>query len=327
MLYPMPFCPRLIPLVLLAATASVAQVEFRQEKEAVAVTIDGKPFTILKYGAPIGHPYLHPLLTASGKAVTRGFPDDPQEGELTTLPHQIGVWTGHEKVNDIDFWETHPTYKRNRKLGRVVFKDVTRMSPSKDQGELAFVADWVDPDGKAVITETERVLFYSTGTRTRMLDVEMVIHPNEKVTMSDHTDGIFGIRLGQRFEERNGGRVRNFSGTYGADRIYGQRSPWLSYEGDLGGEKVAVTLMDHPSNFNFPTRWHVRPWGNANASNFGETHFYHESPLKGKPLPTGWRDISVTLERGQEMRFRYRVLIHPADLDIDAAWREFAATN
>jgi len=27
------------------------------------------------------------------------------------------------------------------------------------------------------------------------------------------------------------------------------------------------------------------------------------------------------------MRFRYRVLIHPADLDIDAAWREFAATN
>ncbi len=314
-------------MVLLAAAVCFGQVTFRQQKDSVAVKIDGRSFTNLKFGAPVGHPYLHPLLTASGKAVTRGFPDDPQEGETTGLPHQVGVWTGHEKVNDVDYWETYPTYIRNRKLGKVVFKDVTRLAGGNDRGELAFVADWVAPDGTAVVTETEHVTFYSTHNNTRMMDVEMVIHPNEQVTMHDHTDGIFGIRLGKAFEEKNGGQVSNFTGKTGANNIYGERSPWLSYEGDMAGEKVAVTLMDHPSNFNFPTRWHVRSWGNANASNFGEVHFYTESPLKGKPVPKGWRDISVTLKKGEEMRFRYRVLIHPANMDIDAAWREFARTD
>lgn len=322
--------PRLsgwISILALATTPCFAQVEFRQEKEAVGVWIDGNLFTNLKFGAHIGHPYLHPLLTASGKPITRGFPDDPEEGELTTQPHQIGLWTGHEKVNDVDYWETHPTYTRNRKLGKVVFKDVTKMNGGKTRGELAFVSDWVAPDGTATVTETESVVFYSGVDRTRMLDVEMVIHPNQQVTMHDHTDGIFGIRLGKSFEERNGARIRNFTGKTGADAIYGERSPWLSYEGDMGGEKVVVTLMDHPSNFNFPTRWHVRTWGNANASNFGELHFYAESPLKGKPVPKGWRDISVTLERGEEMRFRYRVLIHPPGTNVDTAWREFAKSN
>lgn len=315
----------LFGLFLLSSYSLFCQVEFRQEKELVSVWIDGTLFTNLKYGVTAGKPYLHPLLTASGKPVTRGFPDDPQQGELTNLPHQVGVWTGHEKVNDVDYWETHPSYKRARKLGKVIFKDLTKKNPGNGRGELGFLADWVDPDGNAVVTETENVVFYAGGGNTRMLDVEFVIHANERVTMSDHTDGIFGIRLGPAFEERNGAKIRNFTGQVGADRIYGQRSPWVNYEGDLRGEKVGVTLMDHPSNFNFPTRWHVRPWGNANASQFGEVHFYKESPLKGKPLPQGWRDISVTIEAGQEMRFRYRILIHPAAIDIDAAWREFAS--
>ena len=318
---------QVLALLLLASGAGYAQVEFHQEKGMVAVSIDGTPFTNLKFGAAVGKPYLHPLQTASGKAVTRGFPDDPLEGELTTLPHQVGVWTGHERVNDVDYWETHPSYTRPRQLGKVIFKDVTKKNPGKDSGELAFVADWVDPSGKAVVTEHESIVFYSRHDGTRMMDVEFVIHPNERVTMSDHTDGIFGIRLGKAFEERNGGRIRNFTGVYGANAIYGQRSPWVDSEGDLEGEKVGVTLMDHPSNFNFPTRWHVRPWGNTNASQFGELHFYSESPLKGKPVPKGWRDISVTLEKGEEMRFRYRVLIHPAAIDIDAAWREFARSK
>jgi hypothetical protein len=318
---------RLSSLCLLPAAFALAQVEFRQGKDAVAVWIDGKPYSNLKYGAHIGKPYLHPLRTASGKAVTRGFPDDPQEGELTGQPHQVGIWTGHEKVNDIDFWETHPTYTRPRKLGRVVFKDVTRMAPGKESGELAFVADWVSPDGAAVVTETERVVFHTSKDGTRAIDVDMTIHPNQRATMSDHTDGIFGIRLGKAFEERNGGKIRNFTGMTGADAIYGQRSPWVTYEGDLEGEKVGVTVMDHPSNFNFPTRWHVRTWGNLNAANFAEAHFYHEPPLRPQPLPKGWRDISVTLEKGEEMRFRYRVLIHPAGMDMDVAWREFARTR
>jgi len=40
-----------------------------------------------------------------------------------------------------------------------------------------------------------------------------------------------------------------------------------------------------------------------------------------KDLPDG----SITLEAGKDLRFRYRILIHPADFPVAAAFKEFSA--
>jgi hypothetical protein len=89
------------PRVVVAATA-----------DAVAVTVDGKPFTTLHAGTEAHKPYLHPLLTASGKNVTRAFPMEQVAGESTDLPHQRGVWIGTERLSGVDFWENEPSYDR-----------------------------------------------------------------------------------------------------------------------------------------------------------------------------------------------------------------------
>lgn len=56
-------------------------VVFKSEPGKVAVEIDGKPFTNYYYNWKTANPFLHPLKTTTGLAVTRGFPVEKIEGE------------------------------------------------------------------------------------------------------------------------------------------------------------------------------------------------------------------------------------------------------
>ena len=72
---------------LLAVTGSgFAQVKFTKSEGQVAVEIDGKPFTTFFIGPDTPKPYLHPLTTADGKAVTRMWPMAEKEGEARDQP-------------------------------------------------------------------------------------------------------------------------------------------------------------------------------------------------------------------------------------------------
>jgi hypothetical protein len=73
----------------------------------IHVEVDGKPFTGFYSGPDTPKPYLHPLRSASGKIVTRGFPMENIPGESTTDQHHRGVWRSEE-------------WKRQRQLSRHV---------------------------------------------------------------------------------------------------------------------------------------------------------------------------------------------------------------
>ena len=95
-----------------------------QGKDKISVEIDGKPFTDFYIGAETPKPYLHPLRTADGKVVTRGFPmmtDIP--GEAHDHPHHRGLWFTHGDVNGYDFWANEDSQKGAGKgKGRVVLE-------------------------------------------------------------------------------------------------------------------------------------------------------------------------------------------------------------
>ena len=100
-----------------------AQVKITpQGKDKISVEIDGKPFTDFYIGADTAKPYLHPLRTADGKMVTRGFPMVPDvPGEAHDHPHHRGLWFTHGDVNGYDFWANEESQKGAGKgKGRVV---------------------------------------------------------------------------------------------------------------------------------------------------------------------------------------------------------------
>ena len=317
---------RVLIAALAATGLSIAQVEIRPEAEGAPIRVNGQAFTTLHFGAKARKPYLHPLRSASGKIVTRGFPVDPQPGEATNSPHQLGVWVGHEKLNDIDFFEVDPVMgiAKKRKVGAVVFKDLTASSGGAETGNLSFRADWVAPDGKVHVVERRTMTFHAKPKDLRTVDLDVRLEFPDGADIADHADGLLGLRLGKPFEEKHGGTVKNFSGAVGADKLYGRRSPWIDYSATVDGEKVGVAVFDHPDNYNFPTRWKIRAFASIFASAFGEREFYHEDPWK-MAIPDTAKDAGLKMSAGAQLRFRYRVIVHPAAFDADAAFRTWAA--
>jgi hypothetical protein len=81
-----------------------------------------------------------------------------------------------------------------------------------------------------------------------------------------------------------------------------------------------VAILEHPSNPRHPTYWHSRAYGLFAANPFGVRDFTGDKT----------KDGSLTIEPGQSVRFRYRVVIHPGDVkaaNIAALYQKYAATK
>jgi len=77
----------------------------------------------------------------------------------------------------------------------------------------------------------------------------------------------------------------------------------VDYTTTLKGQRVGVAIFDHPENPKYPTYWHARGYGLCAANPFGEHDFHNDKSREG----------SVTIPKGGELEFRYRVMIHPGD--------------
>jgi hypothetical protein len=95
----------------------------------------------------------------------------------------------------------------------------------------------------------------------------------------------------------------NSNGQEGEQGCWGKRANWVDMFGEVEGEKLGVAIFDYPGNPQHPTYWHVRGYGLFAANIFGVKAFERNPALDG----------SKTLEPGQTMTFRYRVVVHPDD--------------
>ena len=118
---------------LLLAAPLCAQVNIERGDGHISVIIDGKPFTTLYCGPETGKPYLHPLRSASGKIVTRGYPMENVPGETHDHPHQRGLWFSHGNVNGYDFWSNEPS-QHDGKNTRIALKNVAKAAGGKESG-------------------------------------------------------------------------------------------------------------------------------------------------------------------------------------------------
>ena len=292
-----------------------AQVEFKTSSDRIDVSVDGKPFTTLYYGAETMKPYMYPLRTATGKVVTRGYPMESIDGESKDHPHHRGLWFTHGNVNGIDFWANEKSQRpvpgeaktgpEPAEKGLVVVRKVADVKGGKKSGSLRMFFEWQDLTGKTLLKENRVMTFYS-GASDRMMDFDFTLTAAEKVTFNDTKEGTFAIRLATELEEKHSGKMRNAEGAIGEKNVWGKRSPWVDYAGTLGGEAVGIAILDHPTNPRHPTYWHSRSYGLFAANIFGVHDFENDKSKNG----------ALELAQGQTLRFRYRVIIHPGDSDV-----------
>ncbi len=171
------------------------------------------------------------------------------------------------------------------------------------------------------MSDTRRMTFYS-HTTLRMIDFDITVKAIEPVKFGDTHEGSFGVRVAAFLEEptpdyvprgsggeerptepKRTGKITNSAGGVLEAQVRGKRANWADYSGEFRGEKVGIAIFDHPQNPRHPTYWHTRGYGMFAANIFGVRTFENNKSLDG----------SLALKPGEQLRFRYRVVVHPGD--------------
>ncbi len=314
----MNFTSRVVLAACLGVCVCFAQVKITAGPEKIAIEIHGQPYSDFYIaGADLMKPILWPIRAATGTYVTRAWPmaDVAEEanGPKDHI-HQRGIWFAHDSVNGSDFWNSYTAKNR----GKIVLKKIGEIKSGDDQGSLAATFEWTDKDGKPTLTESRVITFYDQPN-LRTIDFDITLTAIDRVTFGDGKDGVFGIRLRPVLQEDKGtGHIINADGLKSMKEAWGQPSNWCDYSGDINGEKVGVAILDHPFNPSHPVRWHVRDYGLFAANPFGLTVFTNDKSQNG------W---SIAVEPGKTLHFRYRVIVHPGDLnsaDIAGQYAKYA---
>ena len=305
----------LLVLLLCTALPAWAQVTITQGPQQIAVEINGKPFTVFYIGGTdLNRPYLHPLRSASGKIVNRSFPAGQLPGETTDHPHHAGLFYGHGDVNGYNYWAIQnvptPPSKASATMGRIVLKEVKSVRSGKESGSVDVVLTWLTPEGKPLLTEARKMTFHAHPD-LRIIDFDFDLAAIDNVVFRDTKEGTFAMRMATALDEppakekpgaaATTGKLVNAQGAEREANVWGKRSEWVDYSGQIDGENVGIVMMDHPGNPRHPTYWHSRGYGLHSINPFGVSDFLNDKTQNG----------SLTIEPGGHARFRYRVIIHP----------------
>ncbi|MEP7272989.1 MAG: PmoA family protein [Acidobacteriota bacterium] len=303
-----------IALIVLSSSGAVAQgrVSFKEGSQKIDIEIDAQPYATFHYEDNWLKPFLHTVRAASGTIVTRNYPLEKIPGESNDHFWHHGIWYGHGDINGIDFWREFTgdpveDAKFRLPIGRFVIKGKPRFKTSGGTGTLSADFDLVKPDKTSLGTIRQVFTFRRSGS-DNLIDAEITISADRGVAlkMGDTEEGSLGLRFADDFKEDRGAILTNSDGLKGSANIWGKRARWVDYSTAIRGEKVGLSIFDHPKNPKHPTFWHARGYGLCGVNPFGEHDFYNDKT----------RDGSLTIPTGKKLSFRYRVVIHAGSGEV-----------
>ena len=270
-------------------------VVFSERDNAIDVTIDGRAFTTFRYGADGFRPYFFPVLGPGGNPVTRGETSESSSDHV----HHRSLYVAYGEVNDVDVWA------EGENSGRVVHQSFTNKGGGATVGKIYTENDWVNKAGEKLMSDRQNFRIYNTPETGTIIDLDLTFSASAgDVHFGDTKEGgIISVRVNPLMNASDGGKIENAYGGINEGETWGERAQWCDYSGIVEGTHVGIAVFDHISNPRYPTYWHVRNYGLMTTNIFGTGTF------EGDPS----KDGSYTLKSGEEMNFRFRVLIHTGD--------------
>jgi len=300
-------------------------VDNKNDKK-VDVLVDGKLFTSYLYTDQLSvlkKTTLYPIISANGEAITRGFPIDPRPNERTDHPHHIGAWFNYGDVNGLDYWNNSDAIAKEKEneMGTIRHEKIVEMKGGKGKGELIVTANWLKPDGKVLLKEKTKFIFYASNGK-RMIDRNVTLTAmDEPVVFKDNKEGMIAIRTARQLEHPSNkpvtlsdahgkktdvpvldnkgvtGHYLSSEGIEGLD-VWGKRAKWVALSSIIGSNNVNVIIMDSPDNVGYPTYWHARGYG-----------LFAANPLGQKIFSDGKDELNFSLNPTESVTFSYRIEI------------------
>jgi len=277
---------------------------------SITVTVGGRPFTTLVTDPSLARPFFFPVYGPTGEPVTRRYPMmDPAPDEADDHPHHRSFWVAYGDVNGLDFWS------ENKDHGVQQVEGTPRWAATTVAGLLEHTTLWRHRD-TPILRDRRSFRFFHVPGDIRMFDVRLQFSADfGKVRFGDTKEGgLIAFRVAGSMKGKAGGRITNAFGGIGERECWGVASPWVDYSGPTGATVQGITILDHPLNFRYPTRWHVRDYG-----------LFAVNPLALSYYKQSFKtDGSFVLEENTSLTMNYRVVIHEGDADQAGAAAFFA---
>ncbi|MFB6138540.1 MAG: PmoA family protein [Halobacteriaceae archaeon] len=225
-----------------------------------------------------------------------------------------------------------------------------------DAATVETTATWVTPEGEQLREETTYG-FGTTGDADGSADATRTVDRTTTLTALDHDvelhddkEGLFAVRVATGLEhetegpttritsvdasatgeaaaesvaaveapegDRPAGEYYTSAGARG-EGAWGTRARWVRLAGEVSGEDVSLTVMDHPENPGHPAWWHARQYG-----------LFAANPLAPSVFSGGeFEPLDFELPAGESTTFRFRVDVddgEPSGQEIEERWRAWA---
>ena len=246
-------------------------------------------------------PYLYPVFTPAGFAVTSESPADH--------PHHSSIWVALDRVRCLFPYSSDETEEgtynfyvngtfQGRAPGRILTTGVESEELAPDHLRIQLNLQWRGPEewaaseGRVLLTET-RTLDIRPGERANRIDVRSRLQAGQwGLELGPTRHGLFGVRLIETLTVTHGGRLLDSEGHEGGRDISRESADWVDGSGTLGrGVRAGVALFPHSSTAGHP--WYVTDWGTLTIN-----------PMASRV----W-----SLEPGQNVEFGLRVAVHDGD--------------
>jgi len=276
----------LLFFVLLTTTfVATAQPKITAEQvgDKIEFRVNGNLFTSYILSEFEKYPFFFPVNGPSNATVT--------SMRNANYPHHSSLFFGCDKVNGGNYWQ------EGLERGQIISLRADILETGGGKAVVENECIWKRPGADAPIKDKRKITVSVPSPEKFQIDFDIVMEMLMDVTIDKTNHSLFSGRMDPDLAVTNGGTMINAEGETGEKGTFGKRSAWIDYYGERMGKTEGMAIMQHPSNEWFPAPWFTRDYG-----------FF-------SPTPMYWpeNDKNIVLKKGEQIKLRYRVLVHSGD--------------
>jgi len=283
-------------IVCLSVTNSTAQPKVTAERVAdkIEFRVDGNLFTSYILSESEKYPFFFPVNGPSNASVT--------SMRNANYPHHSSLFFGCDKVNGGNYWQ------EGLKDGQIISLRADILETGGSKAVIENECIWRRPGADAPIKDKRKITVTIPSKDKFILDFDVTMEMLIDVNIEKTNHSLFSGRMDPDLAVINGGTMINAEGETGEKGTFGKASAWIDFYGNRQGKTEGMAILQHPSNKWFPAPWFTRDYG-----------FF-------SPTPMYWpaNDKNTSLKKGEQIKLRYRVIVHSGNHTEAGIAEEFA---
>jgi hypothetical protein len=272
----------IVILALLFHPVVFSQTKVTAEKrgDRIEISINGNFFTTYILSESEKYPFFFPV-------------NGPSNGSVTSMrnanyPHHSSLFFGCDRVNGGNYWQ------EGLERGQIISLRADILESGGERVVIENECIWRRPGADAPIRDKRLITVSAPSADKFRIDFDVTMEMLMDVVIEKTNHSLFSGRVDPDLAVINGGVMVNAEGDRGEKDTFGKRSPWMDCHGKRQGKTEGIAIMQHPSNDWYPSPWFTRDYG-----------FF-------SPTPMYWpeNDKHMSFKKGDQIRLRYRVLVH-----------------